>query len=120
MSGPFYRTRHAHSWETSSSGQVHHRDEWGTENANACRRADDIYPVVGACVGEVAAYGKNHYTREWGSPPDAGIGASVNANGSGKMSEGARARARFVGGRAESASGYGRAFVGGARRIARL
>ena len=121
MSGPFYRTRHAHSWETSSSGQVYHRDGWGIENANGCGCADGIYLVEGACVGEAAACGKNRCTRGWGSPyPDASTEGSVNANASGRMSGGVRARDRFVGGRGESVSACGRAFVGEARRIVRL
>lgn len=86
---------------------------------NACGCADGIYLVVGACVGEAAACGKNRCTRGWGSPyPDAGTGASVNANASGRMSGGVRDH--FVGGRGESVSACGRAFVGGARRIVRL
>ena len=133
LSGPSDHTRHAHSWETSSSGPTRHRGGSGTESAtaNACGCADGIHLVLVVCApGAVVAGDRNHCTRRdrgrQQSPPsrDAGTEAAavVSASASGKGSGGARVRVRgrFAGGMGGSASACVRAFVGGACRTARL
>ena len=121
-SGPCDRTRRARSWETASWGPACPRAESGTESANGCACADGIRPVAAACAGVADGDTSRCSRRGRGSPaPDAGTAASESGNVSavGRESGDARdhghGRARFEGGRGESASAFG-----GACRRSRL